>query len=158
MECSHSFLQRVRSLLATAAARPRPRDSKAAPGPHGARGFTLIELLMVIVIIGILVTVLIPRYAGARDRAYVAALTSELRNLTTAEESYYYGHDTYAPSVGLLPGYNPTVGASVSVNEATPGGWSASVASANTSRHCFIFYGTAAPVGVATQEGLVACQ
>ncbi len=122
-----------------------------------SRGFTLIELLMVIVIIGILVTVLIPRYASARDRAYVAAMTSELRNLATAQESYYYDYSVYAPSVGLLPAYNPTTGTSVVIYAATQGGWSGSASSTNTSRRCFVFFGSAAPIGPTTQEGLVAC-
>ena len=127
------------------------------PTVRRSRGFTLIELLMVIVIIGILVTVLIPRYSKARDRAYVAAMTSELRNLATAEESYYYDYGLYAPSVGLLPAYSATSGTSVTVFEATRGGWSGSASSTKTSRRCFVFYGTASPIGPTTQEGLAAC-
>ena len=46
-----------------------------------SRGFTLIELLMVIVIIGILVSVLIPRFANSREKAFVTAMKSDLRNV-----------------------------------------------------------------------------
>ena len=127
-------------------------------GSRSSRGFTLIELMMVMVIIGILVTVLIPRWASARDRAYVAAMTSDLRNLATAEESYYYDYAVYAPGVGLLPAYNATAGTSIAINEATQGGWSATSTSINSQKHCSLFVGNAAPVGAATQEGRAACQ
>jgi len=120
-------------------------------------GFTLIELLMVIVIIGILVTVLIPRYANSREKAYVTAMKSDLRNLATAEESYYYDYSAYSTSVSQLPAFNATIGVTVTVNAADIGGWSATATSTNTARQCFLFFGSAAPVGVATQEGQIAC-
>jgi prepilin-type N-terminal cleavage/methylation domain-containing protein len=121
------------------------------------RGFTLIELLMVIVIIGILVTVLIPRFASSREKAYVAAMKSDLRNLATSEESYYYDYSAYASSLSLLPAYNPTAGVTLTINAAGVGGWSGTATSINTTRRCFLFVGNAAPVGVATQEGQAAC-
>jgi type IV pilus assembly protein PilA len=121
------------------------------------RGFTLIELLMVVVIIGILVSVLIPRFANSREKAFVAAMKSDLRNLATAQESYYYDYSAYAPTVSQLPAFNPTAGVSVTVNEASIGGWSGSATNINSTRQCFLFVGNAAPVGAATQEGQVAC-
>jgi type IV pilus assembly protein PilA len=122
-----------------------------------SRGFTLIELLMVVVIIGILVTVLIPRFANTKEKALVATMKSDLRNLATAEESYYYDNSTYAGTTGQLPSYLPSVGVSVTVNQATTGGWSATAVSNNVTRQCFLFVGNATPVGAATQEGQVAC-
>jgi type II secretory pathway pseudopilin PulG len=117
----------------------------------------MIELLMVIVIIGILVTVLIPRFTSSRDKAYVAAMKSDLRNLATSEEAYYYDYSAYAPSLSLLSAYNPTSGVTVTINAAGVGGWSSTATSTNTVRKCFLFVGNAAPVGVATQEGQAAC-
>ncbi len=121
------------------------------------RGFTLIELLMVIVIIGILVSVLIPRFANSREKAFVTAMKSDLRNLATAEESYYYDYASYAPSVAQLPVFNPTTGVAVVINAASVGGWSGTATTINSPRQCYLFVGNASPVGVATQEGRVAC-
>ena len=122
-----------------------------------SRGFTLIEMLMVVVIIGILVTVMIPRYASTKEKARVTAMKSDLRNLASAEESYYYDYASYTTSLAAMPTYQTSPGVTVTVNEATMGGWSATSASTGTTQQCFLFVGSAAPVGAATQEGQVAC-
>src|SRR5437773_11937891 len=53
------------------------------------KGFTLIELLIVVLIIGILAAIAIPKFANTKDKAYLASMKSDLRNLVTAEESYF---------------------------------------------------------------------
>src|SRR5437773_8128161 len=50
------------------------------------KGFTLIELLIVVVIIGILAAIAIPKFANTKAKAYIASMKSDLRNLVTAEE------------------------------------------------------------------------
>src|SRR2546427_10561263 len=53
------------------------------------KGFTLIELLIVGVIIGILAAIAIPKFANTKEKAYLASMKSDLRNLVTAEEAYF---------------------------------------------------------------------
>lgn len=47
------------------------------------RGFTIVELLIVIVVIGILATITIVAYNGIQQRAYDAAIQSDLTNFHT---------------------------------------------------------------------------
>lgn len=122
------------------------------------RGFTLIELLLVVVIMGILMAVLIPRWANSRERAFLAAMKSDLRNLATAEEAYFYDYATYAVSVTDLVSYTPSTGNSVAINEATMGGWSATASRPGLAKQCYLFVGNVSPVGGATTEGQVTCQ
>jgi type II secretion system protein G len=59
------------------------------------KGFTLIELLIVVVIIGILAAIAIPKFAATKDKAKLASIKSDLRNLMTAQEAYFSDNATY---------------------------------------------------------------
>jgi len=82
------------------------------------KGFTLIELLIVVVIIGILASIAIPKFANTKDKAFVAAMKSDLRNMATYEEqyaadnngAYFSGTATMgSPLLGFTPSQNVTV-------------------------------------------------
>ncbi|MDP9205670.1 MAG: prepilin-type N-terminal cleavage/methylation domain-containing protein, partial [Gemmatimonadota bacterium] len=96
------------------------------------KGFTLIELLIVVVIIGILAAIAIPKFANTKDKAYVAAMKSDLRNMATYEEQYaadnggaYFGGT--ATSAAPLQGFSPSQNVTVVVNSTVgpPPSWDA---------------------------------
>ena len=64
------------------------------------KGFTLIELLIVVVIIGILAAIAIPKFANTKEKAVLAGMKSDLRNLVTAQEAYFSDNQTYATGIG----------------------------------------------------------
>jgi type IV pilus assembly protein PilA len=123
-------------------------------------GFTLIELLIVVVIIGLLAAIALPKFGFTKERAYVSTMKSDLRNLATAQEAYWNDYATYyagsVPSAQLL--YKPSPNVSISVAEATAGGWSASSSHPGTPVTCSIYTGSAAALPPAAAPGLVVCQ
>src|SRR5216117_2373119 len=66
------------------------------------KGFTLIELLIVVVIIGILAAIAIPKFAATKDKAKLASVKTDLRNLMTAQEAYFSDYSTYAADFASL--------------------------------------------------------
>ena len=122
------------------------------------RGFTLIELLIVVVIIGILAAIAIPKFQATKGKAYYAGMRSDLHNLTTAEEAYFYDHSAYSNSLDSVQ-FKPTRGDSVNITEATVSGWSATSQNPQSYPHfCALVLGNAAAVAPATEAGVVACQ
>ena len=123
-------------------------------------GFTLIELLIVVVIIGLLAAIALPKFGFTKEKAYVSSMKSDLRNLATAQEAYWNDYATYyagsVPSAQLL--YKPSPSVTISIPEATSGGWSASSSHVGTPVTCAIFTGSAAPLPPAIAGGLVTCQ
>src|SRR5467141_1055679 len=73
------------------------------------KGFTLIELLIVVVIIGILAAIAIAKFANTKSKAYVTAMKSDLRNLVSAEESFFADSSKYTTSLALV-GFKQSTG------------------------------------------------
>jgi prepilin-type N-terminal cleavage/methylation domain-containing protein len=96
---------------------------------HARKGFTLIELLIVVVIIGILAAIAIPKFANTKSKAYVTAMKSDLRNLLTAEEAFFSDSTYYTGATNLISRktWRATTGVNTPAVTTGPGYWSATV-------------------------------
>ena len=122
------------------------------------KGFTLIELLIVVVIIGILAAIAIPKFANTQGKAYGATIKTDLHNLATAEESYYYENGTYSSDTTAL-NVQLSPGVVLNIPTANKSGWSAQGLHVSTGIYqCAVFYGSASPIEPATVNGEVTCR
>ena len=120
------------------------------------RGFTLIELLIVIVIIGILAAIAIPKFSSTREKAYLSSMQADLRSLAGMQEIYFSNHHTYTSSSTALE-FSNSDGVTLGTITATGSGWSATATHSGTSETCAVFYGDASAVSPATVAGNVTC-
>ena len=120
--------------------------------PRTRKGFTLIELLIVVVIIGILAAIAIPKFAETKEKAYITAMKSDLKNMVSSAESFFADNNTYAGYVA------PTgsSGVTLSMTSQTATGWAAHAIHASSTKTCDIGVGTAKPATAA--EGEPKCQ
>jgi len=119
------------------------------------RGFTLIELIIVVVIIGLLATIAIPKFAGVKEKAMLAAMKSDLRNLVMQEESYLIDNASYTANLPPTV-YRVTTGVTGPTIALTADGWTAVVGHTGTTKTCAIFIGST-PIEPAVVEGEPRC-
>jgi prepilin-type N-terminal cleavage/methylation domain-containing protein len=144
------------------------------------KGFTLIELLIVVVIIGILAAIAIPKFANTKEKAVVASMKSDLRNMVTAQEAFFsdnqdYAGGTYkgdgtvytqtpgAAGAGRLA-FSPSANTTVVIAYVDAAGWKATatnpaVPAASVPSTCGVYVGVAgnAPNAAVKAEGAPAC-
>jgi type IV pilus assembly protein PilA len=124
------------------------------------KGFTLIELLIVIVIIGILAAIAIPKFANSKSKSYYTAMQSDLRNLATAEQAFFSDSGKYTSNLASLKfqvsnGVNPPA-------ISAPGGraWSATITHSQmaSDAQCAIAIGIGNPLAPTDTSGAPRCK
>jgi prepilin-type N-terminal cleavage/methylation domain-containing protein len=80
------------------------RSNRTPVRSSNRQGFTLIELLIVVVIIGILAAVAIPKFSNTKEKAYVATMKSDLKNLVSTQESYFADRNVYGAKADVEGG------------------------------------------------------
>ena len=125
------------------------------------KGFTLIELLIVVVIIGILAAIAIPKFATTKDKAKLASVKTDIRNYMTAQEAYFSDKALYGAAADLAgAGYNFTFssGNASTASSADAAGYSVTVQNASISagtNSCQVAVGGKA--AVAADDGVIKC-
>lgn len=71
------------------------------------RGFTLVEIILVIIIIGILAAIIVPKFAGQSDNAKIANTKANLNSLRSAVRLWQSDHEGEPPTAlsDLVPDY-----------------------------------------------------
>ncbi len=105
----------------------------------GTSGFTLIELLIVMIVLAILAGIVIPRFFGTKERALVATLQSDLRNLTAAQAAYFDDNQAYSGNVDALEDFfTPSDNVAIEIDSATTTGWGATATHPGAGRVCTV--------------------
>lgn len=65
------------------------------PLPHPSRGFTLIELLLVLVILGVLAAIVVPKFSGRTEQARVTAAKTQIATFSTALDAFEVDNGYY---------------------------------------------------------------
>jgi prepilin-type N-terminal cleavage/methylation domain-containing protein len=135
--------------------------------PTTRPGFALIEFLIVVAIIGILAAIAIPRFASSKEKTYLAAMKTDLRNLAGAQRAFLAARQQYAnvsaSNAGgavvqdQATGFVPSAGVTIAATANGGTGWRATASHRGTPKKCFIFVGDQGPYGLATTAGEPRC-
>ena len=122
------------------------------------KAFTLIELLIVVVIIGILAAIGIPKFANSKSKGYITAMKSDLRNLISAEESFFSDSARYSTNVTSL-NFKSTTGVTAPAITIYAGAWTATNSHTQLAAiQCGIGVNTTNPMIAVSGEGEAACR
>ena len=110
------------------------------------KGSTLIELLVVVVVLGALATIAVPRYSGAKAKAYAAAMQADLHTVAIYEEQFAAeNHGQYFSGVATadspIEGFSPSTDITVTMTAfnilgSSLAGWTAVARHSQSSESC----------------------
>jgi type IV pilus assembly protein PilE len=69
---------------------------------RGDAGFSLTELMVVLVIVGILTLLALPRFSGVITRARMVEARTMLSHAHTLQQAYFYEYDRYGANLGEI--------------------------------------------------------
>jgi prepilin-type N-terminal cleavage/methylation domain-containing protein len=125
------------------------------------KGFTLIELLIVVVIIGILAAIAIPKFAATKDKAKLASVKTDVRNIMSAMEAAASDSGAYPTTLTEGTHYTKSNGNTVSAAAGNAAGNGYTITVTNTSittgqKTCTVKAGADAS-GAPTEDGKIIC-
>src|SRR5829696_2202919 len=100
------------------------------------QGLTHIEVIVVVVSIGLLVSIVVPKFANGKERAIVTSMRGDLHNLLAAQEGFFSNANTYYNGAVPNPGlpYSTSPGVTVTLSGVTAAGWGATATHFATGR------------------------
>jgi hypothetical protein len=114
-------------------------------------GLVVVRLIRAAALVGDVLALLIHlapvRTGCTKERAYIASMKSDLRNLAVAQESHFADHGEYAPALERLPpgSFQATTGTTVVLEEGGAVAWKATAIHQRTRYRCSMFVGEATP-------------
>jgi prepilin-type N-terminal cleavage/methylation domain-containing protein len=121
-------------------------------------GFTLIELLIVVVIIGILAAIAIPKFSSVKQKGYKTQAISDLTSLRTAEETFFVDSNRYGTLAEVADKFSTTSGVGVPAIAPSTSYWSATLTHPQIpGMTCAISVATANPIKTGAGEGEPVC-
>jgi prepilin-type N-terminal cleavage/methylation domain-containing protein len=131
-------------------------------------GFTIIELIVAMVLLAAIAAIAISQIYKSRSRVYIAVLQADLKNLATAQETFfvssdgYFGEDgesEYARSIEQLQ-FQPSEGVTIKLRS-NQSGWTAQAEHGrlrDAKVGCAIYMGDVpSPYKPSVHEGMVEC-
>jgi Tfp pilus assembly protein PilE len=91
-----------------------------------------------VVIIGILASIAVPKFENTKEKAYIASMKSDLRNVAVAQEAYFSDtNGLYAVTpTDLGTSYKPSAGVVVIFGGVTTTSWRATATHPMTTTRC----------------------